>query len=596
VIHDQTGMGRTALSLAALGLLGLGFAPRAAAEEPDARNWQLFIDNYAIARATGFDRVVHHPRAEGIVIHNDRSWESDAVSPIYFARKSDGTFVGYYSAIWWAPNTDARSSTTNDMVYAEGVWRTRVPSGLPPDRDQQYVEGTAYATSTDGIHWNKPDLGLVDAPSGIDWKKAPPFPSPSGSSKNNNLGVPFRFIDLGQYGNVADPARRFAIYSDGTAYFARELPDFIHDRDWRSRLTPSGGTFSPRWKLLNFWDQEHDEWVAMVQNAVPHWLPAREIARFSSPDLKHWRSDIVLAADPEDSHGPTRYDEPMMLTPFYSEGTLFGLLSWFHGDRMTPDGGPVVDKDSPEARDGHEGWPWPTSAEHPYLRPFERKGVNEMRITVSRDGGINWDRTASREAWIPHGSEEDNYDRLVITSAPPVQVGDEDWFYIGVWNGSHLVTRADAAQSLSYHDRVRHGQIALYVQKHNRYVSLSTGTQTETLITRPLTIKGDTLQLNVDASRGRVRVGIAEYKPLVTLGKQLGQNAPTDGTLSVAPHLMERNMLPGFSLDDCEPILENRAEYTVRFKNGSSLRTIQGRKVVLFVEVSNADLYGFRVR
>ena len=94
----------------------------------DAANWQLFIDDYAIARDTGFDRVVHHPRAMGVVIPADRPWETHGIVPVYFARKADGTFVGYYDAVWWAPGSRARSSTQEDMTYTDGAWR-RLPNG-----------------------------------------------------------------------------------------------------------------------------------------------------------------------------------------------------------------------------------------------------------------------------------------------------------------------------------------------------------------------------------------------------------------------------------------------------------------------------------
>ena len=147
-----------------------------------------------------------------------------------------------------------------------------------------------------------------------------------------------------------------------------------------------------------------------------------------------------------------------------------------------------------------------------------------------------------------------------------------------------------------YHDRARISRIALYSQKHNRYVSLSTGSQVETLITRPFTVDGDTLRLNADASRGEIRVEIYECKPVPTLGKQLGLSAQTDGAQSLAPHLLEKNILPGFTLEDCPPILSNGVDTEVKFKGGSSLRALAGRRVVLFVRVANADLYGFRVR
>lgn len=572
--------------LALCAILITTIAGRVVAGDLDVKHWQLFIDDHAIARGTGLDRVVHHPRAMGVVIDADKPWETHSVQPSYFTRKSDGTFLGYYSAHWWIPNTDARSASLPDVVYADGAWRTRKPFDGPQDRDQQYVAVGCFATSKDGIHWEKPSLGRVDAPSGIDRKKYAPFPHPTGISRENNVELPFGMFDLGQHGNVSDPARRFGFYIDGQAYFAAELPDFLNDRDWRSKLVKADGTFSPRWNGLNFWDEQHQEWVAIVQNAVPHWLPTREIARFSSPDLKQWRSEIVLTPDPADPHEPGRYDEPMMLNPYHTEGVVLGLLSWFHSDRTSPDGGPVLDKGSPQVKDWKQGWPWPTTSDNPFVWPWARRGVNELRITISRDGGRTWDRTSSRQAWIPHGTEENSYDRLAISPTRPVRVDDEDWFYVGVFDGDHLASRANARRTAYYHDRQRVGRIALYTQKHNRFVSLRTGSQIETLITRPFVVNGETLQLNVDASRGRVRVGIAEFKPVLTL---------KDTTYSVDPHLMEQNVLAGFTRDDCTPVEANSIEHVVQFKNGSSLKALNGKKVVLFIEMVDANLYGFRL-
>jgi hypothetical protein len=268
------------------------------------------------------------------------------------------------------------------------------------------------------------------------------------------------------------------------------------------------------------------------------------------------------------------------------------MLSWFHSDRTNPDGGPVLQK----------------TADYPYLWPWARKGVNEMRITLSRDGGRTWERGCSREAWIPHGPEEDSYDRLVISPTPPLRIGDEDWFYMGVFNGDHLSTRANAKQDSYYADRVRKGQIALYIQKHNRYVSLRAPSRRElpvspevrpergwlsasnpraVLITKPLLLAGKTLELNVDANRGQVRMAIASAEPIETLNGT---------TLSTAPHLAEQRPLPGFTFDDCVPIRANSVEHTVHYRNGATLEGLRGRRVRLLFEMADADLYGFRVR
>ena len=34
----------------------------------------------------------------------------------------------------------------------------------------------------------------------------------------------------------------------------------------------------------------------------------------------------------------------------------------------------------------------------------------EVVAQKNHDGGRTWDRTCSREAWIPHGTEQDSYD------------------------------------------------------------------------------------------------------------------------------------------------------------------------------------------
>lgn len=553
----------------------------------DAGQWQLFVDDHAVARSTGLDRVVHRPRWQGVVIDADQPWETSGVRPAFVGRAGDGTFLAYYTAQWWMPNTDARSASHAQVVYADGIWRTRAPDPRPRDRAQQYVETDAFALSRDGVHWEKPRLGLVDAPTGFDPHAHAPFPHPTGSGRDNNLGAPTVLADLGQFGQVSDPARRYAVTFEGQAYFTAELPDPARDPDWRTKLVKVDGRFSTRHNLLSFWDPLHQEWVAMVQNAIPRWLPSRQIARFSSPDLREWRSDIALVPDAADPHRPDLYAEPMMLFPYATDGVVLGLLSWFNGDRTDPDGGPVLDPSVPEMQGRTQGWPFPTSERNPFVWPWARKGTNELRITISRDGGRSWDRTSSREAWIPHGTEEDSIDRMVIWGGPPVRVGDEDWFYVGVHDGDHLSVRANREMGTYYRDRLRRGRIALYTQKHHRYVSLRAGSQRETLITKPFVITGDTLQLNVDASRGQMRVGIYEDKPVPTLK---GTTPSTD------PHLMEQNVLPGFTLHDCPPLTSNSIEHPVQFAGGSSLAALRGRRVVMFVEMTNANLYGFRLR
>ena len=141
---------------------------------------------------------------------------------------------------------------------------------------------------------------------------------------------------------------------------------------------------------------------------------------------------------------------------------------------------------------------------------------------------------------------------------------------------------------------MRRCQIAPYRQKHDRYVSLQTGSQVETLITRPFVVQGDTLRLNVDASRGAIRVGIGEYKP-VDLGQGLGDGVHGGGTPSTDPYLMEQNVLPGLAGRTAVRSKPAGINVAVEFKGGKSLAALRGRTVVLFIEAVDSDIYGFRV-
>ena len=213
----------------------------------------------------------------------------------------------------------------------------------------------------------------------------------------------------------------------------------------------------------------------------------------------------------------------------------------------------------------------------------------DMRVLVSRDGGYSWDRTVSREAWIPHGSEHDSYDRCVILYTSPVRMGEEDWFYCNVINGEH---------GGPYHARkTRKGvpglemQAALYTQKHNRYVSLTSRNTPQILITKPVKVTGKTLQLNVDASRGEVKVGIGIDKIL-----KFGSYPP--GTL---PNYMVRDrqgnthLETGFHIKECKPIQVDSIEHNVAWTD-ANLETLEGKMIRLYIMVEDADLYGFRFK
>ena len=500
--------------------------------EPQEPPWQLFLDDHAIARSTGFQRVLHHPQPRGIVLEGDHTWEKTGVTPLYVGRRKDGRLECYY--------------------------RAHGPRG----------PATGYAVSKDGLHWEKPTLNLVDTPRG----------------KENNLVPCSQPWDLGHNGNVRDPSKRFAIsfakpdggrWGKWRLYFGSEPPDIMNDADWREKFVDSGGHKPGPYNNLEFWDDIHQEWVGMRQG--PNHPPVRCAGRYASPDLKNWTLDHYLYPDAHDSTDPRYFDEVYGLLSIHVEGMVLGFPYWFIGDRTHP---------NPEFyEDGHDH---PTTDEG-LIGKSVSKGTMEVRLVVSRDGAKTWDRTVSREAWIPHGTEQHSYDRNVRIDCPPLRNGDEDWFYCSGYDGDHCSGRG------YYHDRdYTRIRGTLYTQKHNRYVSLTAGNTNQILITKPLKVTGKTLQLNVDGSHGLVKVAIGIDK---WLRHKTGQ-WPFKAKL---PHWMvedrwERTHLEkGFHFEDCKSVHVNSIEHDVEWQD-ASLESLRGKTVRLYILVQDADLYGFRFK
>ena len=494
--------------------------------EPQEPHWQLFLDDHVITRSTGFQRVVHHPRPRGVTLEADKPWESTrGVGAGYVGWRKDGSLECYYMGL----------------------------GELGPV--------TCYAISDDGIHWKKPNLGLVDTKWG----------------KENNLvpiGIP---RDMKLYGNVHDPDIRYAFpehpYKRASkTFFCSEMPDVLNDPNWRDKLVESGGYFPRSGGMPQFWDDIHQEWVGIVQ--APNHPPVRCIGRLASTDMNSWTLEHFLYPDAHDSTDPRYFHEAYNAATVHIEGITVAFIHWFIGDRTHP---------NPEFyEDGHDK---PTTDEG-LIGKSVAKGTMELRIATSRDGGMTWDRTVSREAWIPHGTEQHSYDRLV-RGCRLLRNGDEDWIYCAGYDGDHELSY--------YHDRGPN-QIRglLYTQKHNRFVSLKAGNSNQILITKPLEVTGKTLQLNVDGSRGEVKVAIGIDKWL----EHKNGNWPFKAKL---PHWMvedrwERTHLEeGFHFDDCEPVRENSIEHDVKWKE-ASLESLMGKTVRLYILVQDADLYGFRFK
>ncbi len=107
-----------------------------------------------------------------------------------------------------------------------------------------------------------------------------------------------------------------------------------------------------------------------------------------------------------------------------------------------------------------------------------------------------------------------------------------------------------------------------YVTRLDGIASVNAPLNGGTLVTKPLQFAGDELEINYSTS--------AAGQILVELQDAAG-----------IP-------IPGFSLDDCEPIYGDHVVRIVKWKQGSNVSSISGKPVRLRFEMQDADLYALK--
>lgn len=510
---------------------------------------QLFLDDWIVAESTGLKRTLHQPAKKGLIKEADgRDWQRGSVyasidSSNAVVRDKNGLFHMTYRYMWWDPAVrDLHPSIGNDKAH----W---------------FRVSTAYATSKDGIHWHKPKLGVLDGPTGFTKQAEFPFETPAGLSKDNNLGCPLIYVrDLHAHGNLTDPAKKFLVrlgrprdtHNFATIdwqplSFAAELPDALGKSPATGKLTPiAGGQLPPR-GLLAGYDSQAKVWFSVGQDRFGTWRGrnGRDIARCTSPDLVKWEGPhLVLPVADDESKDSKDWVEYMDLVAYRAggpqSGAWLGQLVIFRGDRSNPQ----------------------------YLMPGTdnvwRKGTTELRLVVSRDAGNTWQRVGGKQVWLPCSALSHGFDRLVF-AAPPVEVGDEFWFYYPAWDGDHLVFNRDG--SLYEPGYLRMARTGLATLRRDGYLSLDAGADTGSLLTRTIRIEGDRLEVNLQAPKGWLRAELADEA-----GKPI----------------------PGFTLTECAPVKGEGVSLPVRWKGGADLKRLAGKPVHVRFQLSDASLYAFR--
>ncbi|MBT4817078.1 MAG: hypothetical protein HON70_15355, partial [Lentisphaerae bacterium] len=387
-----------------------------------------------------------------------------------------------------------------------------------------------YATSTDGITWDKPDLDAVL----IDGKPTNVILFGRDTTYLEPFGVVKDLSD-------PDSARRYKLSCKSAIKPYRGPLEHPHMPESRR----GAGTYiSPdgiHWTLENaftedmvcdishyFQEPEDGSFVMHTRDRLSPgnndgrwatWGWGRAVARIDSPDLRTWtKGKLVFAADQDDPEGSEIYS----LAVFPCAGRYLGLSQMFYGleDQCLLDVQLVTSNDA-----------W----------TFERV---DPRTPFIAEGGIgSWDRF-----------------NISIGDMPPVDVGDEHWFYYsgrnyrhGPYSGPDTSPKEDKWTG-----------IGLARIKRGRFLSFEASFDGGTVTSTPFVLNGNVLELNANARYGSVEVELRDH-----------QGNPLEGWTSTVEG-------------------QDGTAVPVAFPIGS-VSELAGQTVQAHFTIRNAQLYGFNL-
>lgn len=482
------------------------------AEEPIAlgSRRELFVDEAFTEKRDGqISLRLHQPTRQEIAIKFDQPWEGNA--------------SGYPTVI--------QDGDLYRMYYRGHRYIID-----PPPLRQAQPEVVCYAESRDGIHWEKPKLGLREwlgsKDNNIIWRDGyethnfAPF-----LDTNPNCLPDERFKAVG--GTIASKGLLTFKSSDGIRW---------------SRLSPGPVVTTGAFDSHNtvFWDHAHQRYTMYVRYfSEDNFKGLRSIGVSYSTDFKTWSEPVGLAY--RDTHPQQMYTN--QVAPYYrAPHILMGFPTRFVSRPLT--------------RHAQELEPVKTRAQ--FAKSIAGSGaytgaeVTDGLFMTSRDGQLfhRWS-----EAFLRPGPESegrwiygDNYQSygLFETAGPDIGAPREISFHFneGAWRDEM--------------HRLRRYSIRL-----DGFVSLHATLTGGELLTKPVTFSGKTLTVNYSTSAlGRLRIEIQDM--------QTGQP------------------LPGFSMADADELFGDHVSQTVAWKDNTDISSLSGRAVRLRFQLHDGDLFSFQ--
>lgn len=477
-------------------------------------NLQLFVDDLLIDQLSGGARAqLNRPTPANVAMVTGKPWEGNAAH-YRTVFEDDGVHKMYYLA----------------NHYAMGqVGPTRRSLGPL----------LAYAESTDGITWTRPNLGLVEV----------------GGSKENNvvlspttLTIPnHRIMEMGvtvfrdTNPDASDDAQYKAVAigrRDGdranSGLLALKSADGFHWEPMADEPVITDGHFDSQ--NLAFHDAGIGKYRAYYRVFV---RGLRSIKTATSEDFINWTEGTLLSYG--DTPPQALYTNQVI--PYLRAPDILVGFPMRYNDRQP---GPALDAlPGKEHRDAR--------AER---APRYGTVLTDAAFMASRDGTTFTRYTdafirpsAGADSWV-YGDNSMAWG-ILETESQRIPGRKELSFYVteGYWTHESM--------------KVRRHTLRL-----DGFVSIHAPFSGGELLTEPMIFAGEELVLNFDTSAA--------------------------GTIKVAVLDSGGTPIPGFSLDECHEIFGDHIAYPVRWQGDPDLASLAGEPIRLHFTLSDADLYSFR--
>jgi hypothetical protein len=414
------------------------------------------------------------------------------------------------------------------------TWYRTGPLDMPEKLDG-HASYTAYATSTDGVRWEKPHLGVVSLGGRKDHNVV--LVSQGIEERHKAQGKKAFIRSVIRHPNPRDESEKYVcMYFDmrKVGVYLGYSPDGIRWRCedepfWQTLVDVAGwgddslvsmiyDKFKKRWAVYRRVNPQESERLVAQPGDIGWPRPdrgMRVMGYADSADLKRWENHRMLMSPDADDPADIEF---YGFTPMIYEQVYIGYLWVYH---MAPDNETI-----------------------------------DIQLATSRDG-INFTRCCRRETFIPNGPP-DYYDHeLVVGDQPePIIVNDQVYIYYEACNYKH---NDDFYRP---HSRITG---ALCTLPRDRFVSLTSG------VPQPCRVV---------------------TKPMILEHPKLFLNAATWGEGSIQVEVLGRDWLPipGSTAQEANVIKGNALNHPVRWK-GAELSQLIGKEVRLKFNMTDARLH-----